>query len=141
MWLASQAVRNDNRGNIRVFTGGAAVLAHCLLIPADARLTAAWRAKPARLGLPRRKMCISSPPAQLATAIALLAGLATACGPASEESGSPASVPNPQPSSAPRCQAPPGVSAKPHSTDEAVQLLNALPKPTTVPCFLESLER
>jgi hypothetical protein len=40
-----------------------------------------------------------------------------------------------------RCSAPAGVSARPRTTDEAVQLLNALPKPTTVSCFVESLER
>ncbi len=40
-----------------------------------------------------------------------------------------------------RCRAPAGVSARPRNTDEAVQLLNALPKPTTVACFVESLER
>ncbi len=40
-----------------------------------------------------------------------------------------------------RCHAPPGVSASPKSTDEAIQLLNALPKPTSVACFLESLDR
>ena len=40
-----------------------------------------------------------------------------------------------------RCVAPPGVSDSPQNTDEAVQLLNALPKPTTVACFLESLAR
>jgi hypothetical protein len=40
-----------------------------------------------------------------------------------------------------RCPAPVGVSASPQNTQEAVQLLNALPKPTTVACFVESLER
>jgi hypothetical protein len=40
-----------------------------------------------------------------------------------------------------RCVAPPGVSAAPQSIQEAVQLLNALPKPTTVACFIESLAR
>jgi hypothetical protein len=40
-----------------------------------------------------------------------------------------------------RCVAPPGVSAAPQSIQEAVQLLNALPKPTTVACFVESLAR
>jgi hypothetical protein len=40
-----------------------------------------------------------------------------------------------------RCQAPAGVSAAPKTTEEAVQLLNALPKPTSVACFVESLER
>jgi hypothetical protein len=40
-----------------------------------------------------------------------------------------------------RCQAPSGVSASPRNTQEALALLNALPKPTTVPCFVESLAR
>jgi hypothetical protein len=40
-----------------------------------------------------------------------------------------------------RCVAPPGVSASPQSIQQAVQLLNALPKPTTVACFVESLAR
>lgn len=40
-----------------------------------------------------------------------------------------------------RCRAPAGVSAAPQNTEEAVQLLNSLPKPTSSACFLESLER
>lgn len=40
-----------------------------------------------------------------------------------------------------RCRAPAGVSASPQTTAEAIELLNALPKPTGVPCFLESLDR
>jgi hypothetical protein len=40
-----------------------------------------------------------------------------------------------------RCQAPAGVSASPKTTQESVQLLNSLPKPTSVACFLESLDR
>lgn len=40
-----------------------------------------------------------------------------------------------------RCEAPPGVSASPRDTQEAVALLNALPKPTSVACFVESLAR
>lgn len=40
-----------------------------------------------------------------------------------------------------RCQAPAGVSASPQNTQEAVTLLNALPKPTSVACFVESLAR
>jgi hypothetical protein len=40
-----------------------------------------------------------------------------------------------------RCRAPDGTSASPQSTEQAVQLLNALPKPTTVACFVESLSR
>jgi hypothetical protein len=40
-----------------------------------------------------------------------------------------------------RCQAPAGVSSSPGTIEEAVQLLNALPKPTSVACFIESLAR
>lgn len=40
-----------------------------------------------------------------------------------------------------RCQAPAGVSSSPATIDEAVQLLNALPKPTSVACFVEALAR
>jgi hypothetical protein len=37
--------------------------------------------------------------------------------------------------------APEGISASPQNTLETVQLLNALPKPTSVACFVESLAR
>lgn len=40
-----------------------------------------------------------------------------------------------------RCRAPTGVSASPQNTEDALQLLNALPKPTGSACFVESLER
>lgn len=40
-----------------------------------------------------------------------------------------------------RCQAPEGTTGAPRTIEEAVQLLNALPKPTSVACFVESLER
>jgi hypothetical protein len=39
------------------------------------------------------------------------------------------------------CRAPSGVSASPKTIAEAIQLINALPKPTTVACFIESLSR
>ncbi len=39
------------------------------------------------------------------------------------------------------CPPPEGVSARPESIEEVVALLGALPLPTTLPCFLESLER
>lgn len=39
------------------------------------------------------------------------------------------------------CQAPSGVSARPTNLSEAVALLNALPRPTTLECFLQALER
>jgi len=40
-----------------------------------------------------------------------------------------------------RCRAPAGVSDAPHSIAQVVELLNALPMPVTLPCFLESLAR
>ena len=40
-----------------------------------------------------------------------------------------------------RCSAPQGMSTAPRNSLEAVQLLNALPKPTSVACFVESLPR
>lgn len=40
-----------------------------------------------------------------------------------------------------RCQAPAGVTSSPGTIEGAVLLLNALPKPTGVACFVESLAR
>lgn len=40
-----------------------------------------------------------------------------------------------------RCRPPQGMTGTPHSVEEAVALLNALPKPTSVACFVESLDR
>lgn len=40
-----------------------------------------------------------------------------------------------------RCQAPDGVDAAPRTIEDAVYLLDSLPKPVTVECFVESLER
>lgn len=43
---------------------------------------------------------------------------------------------------APRlCAPPPGVSSSPRSIEEAVALINALPKPTRVACLVSSLDR
>ncbi len=39
------------------------------------------------------------------------------------------------------CRPPNGISARPRSIAETVDLVNALPRPVTVACFLESLER
>lgn len=50
------------------------------------------------------------------------------------------SAPNPEPSPS-RCVAPEGVSSSPGTISETVELLNALPKPVTLPCFLSSLAR
>jgi hypothetical protein len=40
-----------------------------------------------------------------------------------------------------RCVTPAGVSGSPRSIEEAIALLNALPKPTSVACFVEALDR
>ena len=40
-----------------------------------------------------------------------------------------------------RCRPPAGVSGYPKTTQAALDLLNALPKPTSVACFVESLDR
>jgi hypothetical protein len=39
------------------------------------------------------------------------------------------------------CRAPAGVSGAPRNLPEVVTLLNSLPRPTTLPCFLQALER
>lgn len=41
----------------------------------------------------------------------------------------------------PGCRAPAGVSSAPGTVAETVTLINALPKPLSLPCFLESLAR
>jgi hypothetical protein len=40
-----------------------------------------------------------------------------------------------------RCVAPEGVSNTPTTVLETIDLINALPQPVTLPCFIESLER
>ena len=69
----------------------------------------------------------------LLPASALLLLSACSAAPAAEES--------PAASSAALCRPPEGVSGSPRTIEEAVTLLNALPKPTSVACFLESLDR
>jgi hypothetical protein len=41
----------------------------------------------------------------------------------------------------PRCRPPQGMNGTPSTVEEAVALLNELPKPTSVACFVESLDR
>jgi hypothetical protein len=58
--------------------------------------------------------------------------------------GSPAVVtvrPPTGPGIASACVAPPGVSTTPATIPEALGLLNSLPKPTTIECFLQTLSR
>lgn len=88
-------------------------------------------------------------------ALALLAALAaSACGGGDPASGvgpepvpsSDANAPEPEPDAAiaappPECVAPAGVSTAPRTVAEAVALINALPKPLSLACFLESLTR
>jgi hypothetical protein len=94
----------------------------------------------------------------LLRSFALTLGLATACSPADETptksalAGSPAgadsstisagsgAAPTTAPISQSGCKAPAGVSTAPHSIGDVIQLLNVLPKPTSVPCLLEALE-
>jgi hypothetical protein len=65
--------------------------------------------------------------------------LSFACSAAPEsDSGGAAGSPPALPSI---CKPPAGVSGSPRTIEEAVTLLNALPKPTSVACFLESLDR
>lgn len=68
------------------------------------------------------------------TATFLVSGCYSASSEVSEESTS--SIPR-----AEKCAAPEGVSRRPATIEEVVSLLNSLPKPVTVSCFLESLER
>lgn len=64
-------------------------------------------------------------------------GVLAAWGCAPEES-----VLDPDDESVPReCRAPAGVSARPTSIEEAMALIDALPGPTTLSCFIQSLER
>jgi len=89
-------------------------------------------------------------PARLITVPALLAAVAmTACTAADATSGEVAMIPadsgqdhrvDRRPS-ARACMPPSGISARPRSIAETVELVNALPRPVTVACFLESLER
>ena len=65
---------------------------------------------------------------------------ASATRPSAGDIPAPAAVETAPPEPAP-CAAPPGVSGSPRNFEAAVALMNALPKPTSLPCFLQSLER
>jgi len=67
----------------------------------------------------------------------LPACLLLACGSAPEGT-SPAPA---EPAHTPSCRAPASVSNQPHTIDETVALINALPKPLSLPCFVEALGR
>ncbi|HKO47985.1 MAG TPA: hypothetical protein VJV79_09695 [Polyangiaceae bacterium] len=75
-------------------------------------------------------------PLRFSLCAALLASSALGCSDPESGAGGPA-VRSPTPG----CRAPAGVSASPRTIDEAVSLINALPKPLSLPCFLESLAR
>jgi hypothetical protein len=84
-------------------------------------------ARIARLSLRARRSC---------TLLALVTTLA-GCGESPENApGTPIN-----PLGRARCRPPSGTSGSPRTISEAVQLLNALPKPTGVACFVESLDR
>jgi hypothetical protein len=60
-------------------------------------------------------------------------------GGAASDGGGAADGPNPLGRS--RCKPPAGTTGSPQTIEQAVALLNALPKPTSVACFVESLDR
>jgi hypothetical protein len=60
---------------------------------------------------------------------------------AAVESEDAEAAPVPGEAAAVDCSTPSGVSGAPHDISSLIALLNALPKPTTIACFLESLER
>lgn len=57
--------------------------------------------------------------------------------------GSPRSgpAPEPEPTDSRRCKPPPGTTGSPTNLMEAIDLMDALPRPVTVDCFVESLDR
>lgn len=85
----------------------------------------------------------SSPPPEIGSSGATggggAAGSAGAAGAAS--GGGSGSVGVQDPPGRARCTAPAGTTSSPQTIEEAVALLNALPKPTSVACFVESLAR
>lgn len=58
------------------------------------------------------------------------------CGPFTAPEDDPVPAPPPR-----ACATPAGVSGSPQTIGEAVDLINALPKPTSLACYLESLDR
>jgi len=77
-------------------------------------------------------------------ALACLTAVIAACSASDDggnRTGGSGGEPIKNPLGRPRCQAPAGVSTSPRNVGEALTLLNALPKPTSVACFLESLAR
>ena len=67
--------------------------------------------------------------------LVLMAGVAVACG---GEAGEPEDVPRPKVRT---CLPPEGTDGTPSTIEEMVNLINALPKPVTVPCLLETFDR
>lgn len=86
--------------------------------------------------MPRARSSSASP--MILCAVLVLQG----CSAAPDDTRAPqGGSPGVNPLGRPRCQAPAGVSGSPATIEEAVNLLNALPKPTSVACFVESLDR
>lgn len=83
------------------------------------------------------------PQTRLASPVSLCVLLVVqGCSAAADDTRSPEDrAPGVNPLGRPRCQAPAGVSGSPETIEAAVSLLNALPKPTSVACFVESLDR
>jgi len=87
--------------------------------------------------------CSAAPPSEDVTGTAggtagATAGTAGAAGTAGTATGTAGTA---GAAGASACRPPAGVSGSPRTIEEAVTLLNALPKPTSVACFLESLDR
>jgi hypothetical protein len=72
-------------------------------------------------------------------------GSAEDSGPLPPDGGAPgvggSAVDMPNPLGRDRCKPPAGTTGFPQTIEQAVALLNALPKPTSVACFVESLDR
>jgi len=68
-------------------------------------------------------------------------GGSASTGGSSGTGGSDGTVAEVNPLGRPRCTPPTGMTGSPQTIEDAVALLNALPKPTSVACFVESLDR